>query len=752
MVLRDLVMGGGGCAVPGTSSSANPLGGLAESLFGSASKTQERLQELPALPGLEEPSTSELVPSHSLPGLEYEQQIVQHPNAQVSGFLRGFHGPDYHGYQDAWSEINAAQMPLQPRFQENVPHGMFSEFERIYNQEAVPLGPPMEGQRVLSGFLRSFLDSSRAEIPFQPVSLPQLGLSDGDKLRIRNRSSVMAQHVFADKGDAYANAQVNALLHSLNIEPELKAWGPQAGHHSELEEYWNDAHTGRLAAMQNGRFMDNSDQWATEFSRQREDSRGPQHWAEEFQQQQVDGWANQFTEEQSKVSTRDIVRDREAEQQLSREQSRVLAETIAQNPDPKFQNSKFLQFVSKMSRGELIVEDNQVKPNEAEWANEFASTQQANANEQWAAEFTAGEHAHRGDNWVEEYSQPGTSTNEGWVDEFAKLNMKDWGDEFGEQFSNTGDVDGNWLDSYEKYVEEQVRGERNLPSSSKWAYVFADQNPYVGHANPLKEGQELFRRGLLSEAVLALEAEVLKNPDNAEGWRLLGITHAENDDDRQSIASMVRARDAEPTNIEVLLSLGVSHTNELEQQEALKYLRAWLQNHPKYGGLIPVDQVSGLNHLEVTHLFHEAAKMAPEDGDVHTVLGVLYNLSREYDRAIEAFRTALKLKPRDYSLWNKLGATQANSARSADALYAYQEALDLKPNYVRAWSNMGISYANQGRYEESVRYYVRALCMNPKSENAWQYLRISLSVAGRGDLVDACDRRDLDLLQQEYPL
>ena len=74
---------------------------------------------------------------------------------------------------------------------------------------------------------------------------------------------------------------------------------------------------------------------------------------------------------------------------------------------------------------------------------------------------------------------------------------------------------------------------RNLPSSSKWVYAFSEQNPYVGHPNPLKEGQELFRRGLLSEAVLALEAEVLKNPNNAEGWRLLGITHAENDDDRQ---------------------------------------------------------------------------------------------------------------------------------------------------------------------------------------------------------------------------
>ncbi|KAK8319909.1 hypothetical protein V6Z11_A12G000600 [Gossypium hirsutum] len=58
-------------------------------------------------------------------------------------------------------------------------------------------------------------------------------------------------------------------------------------------------------------------------------------------------------------------------------------------------------------------------------------------------------------------------------------------------------------------------------------------NPYVGHQNPLKEGQELLRKGLLSEAVLDLEAEVIKNPENAEGWRLLGITHAENDYDQQ---------------------------------------------------------------------------------------------------------------------------------------------------------------------------------------------------------------------------
>jgi hypothetical protein len=41
------------------------------------------------------------------------------------------------------------------------------------------------------------------------------------------------------------------------------------------------------------------------------------------------------------------------------------------------------------------------------------------------------------------------------------------------------------------------------------------------------------RRGVLSEAALALEAAVTAHPNNAEAWRLLGTVHAENDDDQQ---------------------------------------------------------------------------------------------------------------------------------------------------------------------------------------------------------------------------
>lgn len=63
---------------------------------------------------------------------------------------------------------------------------------------------------------------------------------------------------------------------------------------------------------------------------------------------------------------------------------------------------------------------------------------------------------------------------------------------------------------------------------------------------------------------------------------MLGTVHAENDDDGKAIAAMLRALRADGKDLEVLLSLGVSHTNEFAQAEATMYLLTWLKNNPKY--------------------------------------------------------------------------------------------------------------------------------------------------------------------------
>jgi peroxin-5 len=152
-------------------------------------------------------------------------------------------------------------------------------------------------------------------------------------------------------------------------------------------------------------------------------------------------------------------------------------------------------------------------------------------------------------------------------------------------------------------------------------------------------------------------------------------------------------------HVQALLELGVSFTNELEEGQALHYLHAWLLNHPDFHH-VPGDTSVELDHILA--MFVRASEHAPKDPDVHAVLGVLYNLSREYDKAELAFERACALDPTNYSLWNKLGATQANSPNadgSTKAVLAYRKALELKPNYVRAWTNMGISFANQNKHD-----------------------------------------------------
>ncbi|KAH0459479.1 hypothetical protein IEQ34_012293 [Dendrobium chrysotoxum] len=663
----------------------------------------------------------------SIPGSEYEDQLYQQSNAQANSYSASV----LSCFEDAWGEIH--RPPVLPLGGIRESEGRFAEFEQIYD------GPP---QRVLSNFLHYFVNSDRDHFGFRPTVLPTLGLSESDKRCIRDRSCIMARHIFADKSEQYINEQVSAFLHCLDIDNNQVARGPMQGPYAELEEYWNNSQAVLRPGVPNP-----SNNWITEFSQQRRNE-DPESWAHSFEKQHGSkGWVSEFEQEQAQMASAGQLVGSNLSNIAAMEQTRMLAHTLAQNNDPKFQ----------------------LPQGTNNWINEFAKEHQKE------------------------------EVDDQWVNEFSKLHVQDWGEEFGQQVAERAfdeSAADRWADAYDDYLDEQLAFKQKS-SASRGVYVFSDMNPYVGHPNPLKEGQELFRKGLLSEAVLALEAEVLKNPDNAEGWRFLGITHAENDDDQQAIASMMRAQEVDPTNLEVLLALGVSYTNgkyhptsnhfdiyvislmslsfqiaylcsdmedltflcfcalqnsELEQAEALRYLYKWLQNHPKYRALAPPEQSSSLFHTDIARLFNEAAHLSPEDADVHIVLGVMYNVSREYDKAIQSFETALKLKPHDYSLWNKLGATQANSVHSEDAILAYQQALDLKPNYVRAWANMGISFANQGRYEESIRYYVRALSMNPKADNAWQYLSISLRFASRTDMLEACNTRNLDALQKEFPL
>uniref|UniRef100_A0A3Q3XJI8 Peroxisomal biogenesis factor 5-like b n=1 Tax=Mola mola TaxID=94237 RepID=A0A3Q3XJI8_MOLML len=283
-------------------------------------------------------------------------------------------------------------------------------------------------------------------------------------------------------------------------------------------------------------------------------------------------------------------------------------------------------------------------------------------------------------------------------------------------------------------------------------YYFNSKNPYRDWPNAFAESQENAREGDLNAAVLLLEAAILQDPQDSEAWQLLGMTQAENENEQAAIMSLQRCLELRPNNLPALMALAVSFTNSSMQREACDALRRWIGHNARYKHLAP-DSGGPLQEQRR----HDAALFNVDfvDPDLQTGLGVLFNLSNDFNKAVEAFTAALSVRPRDYLLWNRLGATLANGDRSEEAMEAYSRALDLQPGFIRSRYNLGISCINLGLHREAVSNFLTALNQQRRSQrcghqqmsaNIWAALRIAISMMDRPELFQAAKAGDLDLL------
>ncbi len=115
---------------------------------------------------------------------------------------------------------------------------------------------------------------------------------------------------------------------------------------------------------------------------------------------------------------------------------------------------------------------------------------------------------------------------------------------------------------------------------------YAKENEYLGsQINRLEHAKNLIEENKSQEAILCLEAEVQENRENSEAWRILGQLYQENDQDNFAIIALREAHTADPYDLDSLLALGVSCTNENDRLDAYKYLHLWLKYHPDFNNL-----------------------------------------------------------------------------------------------------------------------------------------------------------------------
>lgn len=299
---------------------------------------------------------------------------------------------------------------------------------------------------------------------------------------------------------------------------------------------------------------------------------------------------------------------------------------------------------------------------------------------------------------------------------------------------------GEFGDEWENFDSHGLN--THLKDPQLGSYMFEEENMFEKVSDPFGEGVRIMDEGgNLSLAALAFEAAVQKDSSHVEAWTRLGAAQAQNEKETPAIRALEQALKLDPGNLDALMGLAVSYTNEGYDSTAYRTLERWLSI--KYPAIVPEskDPLNNLDdpfgaditftdrealHKRVTDHFMEAARLSPTeeamDPDVQVGLGVLFYGAEEYDKAVDCFQSALNSSEHGHTnsneanqrplLWNRLGATLANSGRSEEAIDAYERALELNPNFVRARYNLGVSCINIGCYEQAAQHLLGALAMH----------------------------------------
>ncbi|KAI8065609.1 hypothetical protein BC940DRAFT_303822 [Gongronella butleri] len=404
-----------------------------------------------------------------------------------------------------------------------------------------------------------------------------------------------------------------------------------------------------------------------------------------------------------------------------------------------------------------------------DWSSEFNAVEgkgkgpmiSLNSNAGWDEQFAAfDEHAQQQQEpLVEDDETIAKKVEEAAAaqDDMAQL------DDLWENFKEAMDDNEDWEEDFNNFTTSINGGPIYKPDLGE--YVFEVVNPYLDHADPYAEALQLMAQGSsLSEAALAFEAAVQKDPTNSEAWMHLGNVQAQNEKEEPAIRALEKAINVDPANFSALMSLAVSYTNESYDQAAYATLQQWItQRYPQAGNAAPSTINPFELHEHVTNLFLTAAREAPAHGmdpDVQVGLGVLFYGSGDLDKAIDCFVAALKGRPDDYLLWNRLGATLANNGRSEEAIDAYHKALELRATFVRARYNLGVSCINIGCYNEAAEHLLTGLSMHKRmgneeginvSNNLWEMLRKTFIMMDRRDLADkAVAGADINQFRNEF--
>lgn len=130
-----------------------------------------------------------------------------------------------------------------------------------------------------------------------------------------------------------------------------------------------------------------------------------------------------------------------------------------------------------------------------------------------------------------------------------------------------------------------------------------------------------------------------------------------------------------------------------------------------------------------------AAKLPDSKGEPQFAMGEIYQLDKQYDKALAKYEECLSLNPKFAEVYNNMGVIYGAKSDFPSAVKSFQKALELKPNYNPARKNLGyaeahtamaVSLMTQGKLNEAQAQLQKAIEIDPQFADAHYNLGLLL--------------------------
>lgn len=254
------------------------------------------------------------------------------------------------------------------------------------------------------------------------------------------------------------------------------------------------------------------------------------------------------------------------------------------------------------------------------------------------------------------------------------------------------------------------------------------------------------RSGDLEAAGRSARRIVRVDPQQADGWHLLGMIACQAGRREEAVVHLLRAVALDGSKAEFHADLGVVYFQAGLFDEAVARLEQAIQIAPMRAefyvqfGLM----LKGRGNVEgAKRRLQQASRLRPDDAEIWNELGTIHQSLGELEPAAESFGFAASLARKNADARYNLGNIRLAQGRLTEAVEAYSAALKRQPDFVEALNNLGTALRGLGRIEQAIECYRLATTFRPEFAAAHSNLGTLLGSLGRLDEAEVCYRMAL---------